>query len=186
MSQQERESAIQQKAAQQQQQRGLKQNQQEVASRQFDTSFFEQIRDADLETDVFDWLESEFPALFSGAQIVGQRGRHWEQQQEWLNRVKAIRYETEQTPGALLERHPSVRATMAGADAPEDINDPISTSEKRVLRNAMEVATTRQTLSVGARGLKSVTTATSETRTVRHDDGDDDGMVTKATGGLFG
>lgn len=172
-------------ARQQQNQRGLAANQQQVADRKFDGSFFDRIRDPDISSDVHGWVEEEFPALFSGAQIVGQRGAHFEEQQEFLNRSKRLQYQTENNPGALLQRHRGVHATMEGADHPHEVREPMSSDERRVIRNAIEVATTRQTLSVGARGLKSVTTATSETRTVRHEDSeDDDGMVSKATGVL--
>jgi len=173
-------------ARQQQQQAGLQANQRKVEERTFNPSFFDRIQDPDVETDIFDWLEREFPALFAGSQIVGQRTEDFERQQEWLNRAKGMRYAVENSPGELLQRHPGVLATMEGADSKTAVTQPITTGEKRALSNAMEVATTRQSLSVGARGLKSVTTATSETRTVRHDEDDDGGMVASATGGLFG
>jgi hypothetical protein len=65
--------------------------------------------------------------------------------------------------------------------------DPITSDERRVVRGAMEVATSRQGLAVGARGLRSVTTATSETRTVRHEnDDEDDGLVAGASKRVFG
>jgi hypothetical protein len=83
-----------------------------------------------------------------------------------------------------------VHATMEGAQAqtrepPDDAARAIQSDEKRVVRNAMELATTRQGLAVGARGLRSVTTATSETRTVRKEADDDDGILASATG-VFG
>jgi hypothetical protein len=165
-------------------QQGIQTNRREVAERKFNPSFLRRIQDADLDSDLHDWLEAEFPALFSGAHIVGQRSGQYEAQQEFLNRAKAERYIAETSPGALLQRHPGVHASMAGT-TPEQAIQPITSDEKRVVRDAMEVATARQGLAVGARGLRSVTTATSETRTVRHEDGeDDDGVLSRASGVL--
>lgn len=177
---------IDEQTKQQSAQRGLETNQRQVAERKFNPSFLRRIQDADLDSRVHDWLQDEFPALFSGAQIIGQRSSHYEEQQEYLNRAKGERFVAESTPGALLQRHPDIHATMEGAEDRDAVVDPISTDEKRVVRAAMEVATGRQGLAVGARGLRSVTTATSETRTVRHEDGDEaDGVLDKATG-VFG
>ena len=163
---------------------GLQTNQRQVAERKFNPSFLRRIQNPDIDSDVHDWVLDEFPALFSGAQIIGQRSGHYEEQQEFLNRAKAEKFVAESTPGALLQRHPHVHAAMEGTE-PDKVRDAISTDEKRVVRTSMEVATSRQGLAVGARGLRSVTTATSETRTVRHEDGEDaDGVLSKATGVL--
>jgi len=174
--------------SQQSAQQGLQTNQRQVAERKFNPSFLRRIQDADLESDVHNWLEDEFPSLFSGAQIVGQRSGEYEQQQEFLNRSKAEKYIAESSPGALLQRHPEVAATMAG-ETPDDHEEAhahaLHTDERAKVRNAMEVATTRQSLAVDARGLRSVTTATSETRTVRQEtDGDSGGLLSSATGVL--
>jgi hypothetical protein len=177
---------IDEQTRQQSAQQGLQTNQRQVAERKFNPSFLRRIQDADLDSDVHNWLEDEFPALFSGAQIVGQRSGHYEQQQEFLNRAKAEKYIAESTPGALLQRHPGVHATMEGVSR-DQVLDAISSDERRVVRGAMEVATGRQGLAVGARGLRSVTTATSETRTVRHEnDDEDDGLVAGASKKVFG
>lgn len=168
---------------------GLTANQRHVDERKFNPSFLERIQDPDVDSEIHDWLVAEFPALFSGAHIVGQRQDHYEEQQEFLNRAKAERFITENDPGSLLQRHPSVAMSMDG-ETPESHHDAhahaLTTDERAVVRNGMEVATTRQSLAVGARGLRSVTTATSETRTVRQEtDDDDSGLIGSATG-VFG
>lgn len=168
---------------------GLTANQRHVDERKFNPSFLERIQEADVDSEIHDWLQVEFPALFSGAHIVGQRADHYEQQQEFLNRAKAERFVTENNPGSLLQRHPDVAASMTG-ETPDDRAEchahALSTDERRVTRNAMEVATTRQSLAVGARGLRSVTTATSETRTVRQETDDEDGSLLASATGVFG
>lgn len=164
-----------QKSAQQ----GLAANQKQVSERKFNPSFLRRLQEADIDSQTHDFLTEEFPALFSGAQLIGQRGEEYEQQQEFLNRSKAERVIAEQSAGALLKRHDGVAAMM------ED-DSTISSDQKRVTRTAMEVATARQGLSVGARGLRSVTTATSETRTVRHEDDDSGSVIGTASNKVFG
>jgi hypothetical protein len=181
----EAKAQIDEQTRQQTAKQGLKANQRHVNERKFNPSFLERIQDPDLDSEIHSWVRSEFPALFSGAQVVGQRDPTFEQQQEFLNRSKAEKFIAERSPGALLQRHPGVHATMESADSPSDVSDTMQSDHKRVTRNAMELATTRQGLAVGARGLRSVTTATSETRTVRKEADDDDGILANATG-VFG
>jgi len=182
----EAKAQIDEQTRQQTAQKGVSQNARHVDERKFNPSFLQRIQEADVDSEVHDWLQDEFPSLFSGAHIIGQRQEHYEEQQEFLNRAKAERFISEQTTGSLLRRHPGVMATMEGEDAREAAVSEMTTDQKRVVRAAMEVATTRQSLSVGARGLRSVTTATSETRTVRQEtDDESDGLLASATG-VFG
>lgn len=173
-------------ARQQARMEGISQNARHVDERKFNPSFLERIQEPDVDSELHDWLRDEFPSLFSGAQILGQRGQHFEQQQEFLNRAKAERFIAEKNAGSLLQRHPDVAATMDGKPMGDAAAVELTTDQKRVVRSGMEVATTRQSLAVGARGLRSVTTATSETRTVRQEtDDDSDGLLGRATG-VFG
>jgi hypothetical protein len=170
-------------ARQQARMEGISQNARHVDERKFNPSFLERIQAPDVDSELHDWLRDEFPSLFSGAQILGQRAEHYSEQQEFLNRSKAERFISEKQPGELLQRHPDVLATMEDEPMGEQAATELTTAEKRAVRSAMEVATARQSLSVGARGLRSVTTATSETRTVRQETDDDgDGLVGRATG----
>jgi hypothetical protein len=176
---------IDEQTRQQTAKQGLQANQRHVDERKFNPSFLGRIQDADLESGAHPWVTTEFPALFSGAQIVGQRDESFERQQEFLNRSKAEKFIVERSAGDLLQRHPDVHASMEGDIKPDDVKDPMSSDQRRVIRNAMELATTRQGLACGARGLRSVTTATSETRTVRKETDDDSGILSSATG-VFG
>jgi len=178
----DRQEAIREQADEQTRQKstqqGLSQNQRQVSERKFNPSFLRRLQEADIDSAKHTEISNEFPALFSGAQIVGQRGEEYEQQQEFLNRAKAERVIAEQNTGALLKRHTRVGEMMA--------DDSFSSDQKRVTRTAMEVATSRQGLAVGARGLRSVTTATSETRTVRHEEDDGGGFIGRASDRVFG
>lgn len=182
----EAKAQIDEQTRQQTARQGVKSNQRHVDDRMFNTSFLERIQDPDVDGEIHDWLRDEFPSLFSGAHIIGQRAEHYEEQQEFLNRAKAERFVAERDTGSLLRRHPGVLATMEGDDARDGEAFEMTTSQQRVVRAAMEVATTRQSLAVGARGLRSVTTATSETRTVRQETEDDNGGLLDSATGVFG
>jgi hypothetical protein len=151
--------------------KGAATNQKQISERTFNPSFLKRLQDPDVDSEQYDWVSEEFPALLSGAQIIGQRDEHFEAQQEFLNRAKAERVIAEQDTGSLLKRHEGVLATMEGTTREDVSARGLSSHEQRVIRSAMEVATSRQGLAVGASGLESVTTATSETRTVRHEEG---------------
>jgi hypothetical protein len=182
------EQVADERTRQQAAQQGLTANQRHVDEQKFSASFLDRIQDPDVDSEIHDWLSAEFPALFSGAHIVGQREAYYEEQQDYLNRAKAQKFVAGNNPGRLLQRHPSVKMTMDG-ETPDSHNEShahaLNSDEKSKVRNAMEVATTRQSLAVNARGLRSVTTATSETRTVRQEeDGDGGGLLSSATGVL--
>lgn len=184
----EAKERIDEQTRQQTARNAVQRNQRHVDERKFNPSFLQRLQDPDVDSDIHDWLRDEFPSLFSGAHIIGQRSDNYEKQQEYLNRAKAEKFVAEQNTGSLLRRHPDVLATMNGDDAAESeqYTFEMSTDEKRVVRSSMEVATTRQSLAVGARGLRSVTTATSETRTVRKEADDEGGGLLDSATGVFG
>lgn len=138
--------------------------------------FLEELQEADLDSDVYDWIEAEFGPLTSGAHIIGNRGEHFEEQQLWLNRNKVERMIAERSPGRLLRENPELHALAQGVrhwevgEGPQsdpEYRAPISSRKKRVVRDSEEVVTTRQTLSIDGRGLDAVANATVENRSVQ-------------------
>jgi len=141
--------------------------------------FLAELQEADIDSDVFDWIEAESGPLTSGAHIIGNRGDHFEEQQLWLNRNKVERMITERSPGRLLRENPEMNALAQGVrhwrvgEGPESdkrYRAPISSRKKRVLRDAEEVITTRQSLSIEGRGLDAVANATVENRSVQSEE----------------
>lgn len=141
--------------------------------------FLGQIQDPDVDTDLFDWVEDEFGPVFSGAHILGDRGEYFEQQQEMLNRNKVERMVAERNPGRLLRENPRMLALAQGIRGTEQhpdptknpaFREPLTTKKQRVIRDAAEIATTRQTLGIEGRGLDAVANATVENRTVTNED----------------
>lgn len=151
--------------------------------------FLAQLQDADVDSDLYDWVEDEFGPVFSGAHILGDRGEYYEEQQEFLNRNKVERMVAERKPGRLLRENPKLLALAQGfqgtrekpdpTDHPE-FRTPISSRKRRVVRDAGEIATTRQTLAIGGRGVDAVATATVENRTVTNEQRDHNRAAEKA------
>jgi len=153
--------------------------------------FLGQLQDPDADSDVFDWVEDELGPELSGAHILGQRGDHYEEQQELLNRNVVNRLSAERNPGRLLKNNPMMLAQAQGAEATEQYPDPtehpkyrepLTSRKKRVTKSAAEIITNRQTLSIGGRGVDAVSTATVENRTVT----DEREEKTKATDRIKG
>lgn len=149
--------------------------------------FLKQLQDPDVDTDLFDWVQDEFGPVFSGAHILGNRSEHYEHQQELLNRNKVERMVAERSPGRLLRDNPKMNALAQGIQGtPQYPNPtqnpayrgPLTSRKERVIRDAGEVMTNRETLSIDARGLDAVATATVENRTVSNEE--------KKTGGIRG
>lgn len=137
----------------------------------FNPHFFDELRDPDVDSELYDWLEDELGPVLSGAHIVGNRDEHYEHQQQWLNQNRAERQIAERTPGRLLRNNPYLLAVAQDVSSPSDpaFREPMTQPKRRVTRDAYDVATTLQSLSVGGYGLDSVTTATAESRVVKND-----------------
>lgn len=149
--------------------------------------FLKQLQDPDVDTDLFDWVQDEFGPVFSGAHILGNRSEHYEHQQELLNRNKVERMVAERSPGRLLRDNPKMNALSQGIRGTPQYPDPtqnpayrapLTSRKERVIRDAGEVMTNRETLSIDARGLDAVATATVENRTVSNEE--------QKTGGIRG
>lgn len=140
--------------------------------------FLGQLQDPDADTELWDWVEDELGPLLSGAHILGQRGDHYEEQQELLNRNVVQRLVAERTPGRLLKENPRMLAQAqgfsGGRENPDptqhkEFREPLTSRKKRVLRDTAEIITNRQSLSIGGRGVDAVSTATVENRTVTNE-----------------
>ena len=153
--------------------------------------FLKQLQEADVDTDLWDWVEDEFGPTLSGSHILGHRSEHFEEQQDLLNRNKVERMVAERSPGRLLRENPRLLALWQGIRGTKKNPDPTTNPEyrgpltprkKRVVRDAGEVVTTRQTLSIGGRGVDAASAATVENRTVTNEEQESSGIASKAKG----
>lgn len=170
---------------------GVQAQTEQVSERKFNPDFLGKLQEAGIDTELYNWLENELGPILSGSHILGARSEDYERQQQYLNWNKAERLVAERSPGRLLKRHPGLLASTQGIDIGPpsdplrrdkhpDFNKPITTQrERRVLRDSMEVATTKQTLAIEGKGIDSVTTATSENRTVDSEDQESTGMMAR-------
>lgn len=150
---------------------GMQQQQSEVAQRKFNPGFYQEIADPDTDTDVWDWLQAELGPVLAKPHILGDRDRAYVEESALLDMNKAERVISEGDPGRLLKKNPELHAFWQGCTSTSDpnYNEPFRHhDERRVVRDAMELATNRKSLSVGGRGLDALTKATTETN-VRKD-----------------
>jgi len=152
--------------------------------------FLKQLQDPDVDSELWDWVEAEIGPPLSGAHILGVRDESYEEQQELLNRNKVRRLEAERTPGRLLRENPRMLAQAQGITGTKQypdptthpqFRDPLTSRKKRVIRDAAEIMTQRQSLSIGGRGIDAVSTATVENRTVTNEEQEASGIRGKAS-----
>lgn len=156
--------------------------------------FLGKLQEADVDTDLFDWVEDEAGPLFSGSHILGNRGEHYEIVAEMLDRNKAERMVAERDPGRLLRENPRMLALAQGIQGSEEFPDPrdhpafrtpLTDRKKRVLRDAQEVATNRKTMSIEHQGLDAVSNVTVENKTVSNEETEEAGGVVGKIKGVY-
>lgn len=166
----EREQAAQQAALRQATEQAVHANPQ----------FLRQLQDSDLDSSKFPELSDNLGPAASGANILGQRDETYEQEAKWGNMASARRVIKEGDPGRIAEEktlsipkedggrktiHPLIELYHRtnhrdNQGAPE----PRTHAERRAIRDAYDAITNQQSLSIGARGLRSLTEATAVTR----------------------
>lgn len=134
-------------------------------------NFLNELRDPDVDSDVFGWMEDEFPTWFSGAHIVGNRQKDYETYAELLMANKRERAFAEANPGRLIRNKPYLLAIEQDVDSPDSphFREPMRSPERRVVYGASDVATNLMSLSVEGRGIDATSTATTESRVVKND-----------------
>jgi hypothetical protein len=156
--------------------------------------FLGKLQEADVDTDLFDWVEDEAGPLFSGSHILGNRGEHYEIVAEMLDRNKAERMVAERDPGRLLRENPRMLALAQGIQGSREFPDPtdhpafrtpLTDRKKRVLRDAQEVATNRKTMSIEHQGLDAVSNVTVENKTVSNEETEEAGGVVGKIKGVY-
>jgi len=131
--------------------------------------FLNELRDADIDSDLYEWVEEEFPTFFSGAHAVGNRGETWDREADLKNFNKRERLMAERSPGRLLQDRPRLLAIAQGCDSPQDpeFREPLTPRKERAIAGAAEVSSDLMSLAKGRAGLDATTTATTENRVKR-------------------
>ena len=187
--------------------RGQEANLAEAQRRTFSASFFERLTAPDIEPEGAlaelspgAGVEPKLPSLLSSTNVVGRRHADFNKELELLNRGRAKQVVSEHDSGSLLRRQPGIHAVLRGEEprierpptsgrvsrAADAVPADLSPEQRRALRSAIrDIATQLGSMSVSATGLRQFTSATSERHTVTHDD-DDSGLISRASGGIFG
>lgn len=126
--------------------------------------FFQQLRDADIDSQDFDWLESEIGPELSGSHLIGNRDEDYEQEVRWLTPNSAERTLAEGTPGRLCRGSTLKIAQGVHGRDDKDMKRRYTSDERRAVRGGFEAAANYKSLAVRAQGLKSVTQATAVSR----------------------
>lgn len=157
--------------------------------------FLNELRKADLGDEQIDWLSDKYPAWFSGAHAVTNRGDDWDLSSDLIMQNKRERALAEQRPGRLLRDRPFLLATMQGKESPQldaydqpgipgdrrywleqigpdttTVDKPATSQDQRRIFNAAEVAADLMTLSRNGAGLESVSTVKTETNVRRSEE----------------
>jgi hypothetical protein len=154
--------------------------------------FLEKLGDADVDnSDVHDWITDELGPALSEALIKGNMDEDFPRRAELLNQNAADRFIAERTPGRCLRQHEKLNALAQGitgtrqypdpTDHP-DYRAPLTPAKKRVVRAAFENRALLQSLSAEGEGVKAVSTATTENRTVGQETADQKSIRERAAG----
>jgi len=155
--------------------------------------FLDALRDADIDSELVDWLEDEYPDWFSGAHAITNRGELYDQIADLQMFNKRERRLAERDPGRLLKDRPFLLAAAQGAESPtadaytqSDIPGnrafwedrlaakkiarmPISSDEQSAMFGGAEVAASLKALAKDAAGLESVSTVKTESEVHREE-----------------
>lgn len=155
-----------------------------TAERLMNPNFLNELKKSGVNNELYDWIEEELGPELAGGHIVGQREEHYRHQQEWLAKNRENRMIAERTPGRLIRDKPHLLAVAQGVESPDDpeYRSPIHNrpNKKRVIRGAHDVAVNLRSMAVGGFGLDSVTTATTEHRTVDRENEEKSGIASRA------
>lgn len=132
--------------------------------------FFEQLRDADLDTDLHSSLEDVVGPESSGAHVVGNRAEEWEREIKWLDQNRGERLIVEGSPGRLC-KDPDRLALAQKVHGRDDrqVTRPRTMDERRAIRGAMRAVTSYKSLGIENTGLRSLTELTSVSRVEKNE-----------------
>jgi hypothetical protein len=156
-------------------------------------AFLSELVRADIDSEVWDGIEDEYPTWFSRAHAVTNRSEDWDIQADLLMMNKRERAVAEARPGRLLRDRPFLRAVMADKTPPleafeqagipgdhdhwrdktlrEDTpREPLTSQQQSRIYGAAEVSADLMALSAGGAGLESVSTVKTETSVRREEE----------------
>jgi hypothetical protein len=181
---------------------GIQAQAQKINERKQNPQFYDRFTKSSIEdSDRWEGLADDFAVWLADDHVLSNRREVYRQQREILNKVRAEQAVVGGTPGVRLREKPLLNALAQGVTVELDdavsldasgqqsveITDPQfsppMTSEHRTgMDDLASVATARQAMGVEQAGSEALTTATTESRTVREEETDESGLVGSVSG----
>lgn len=182
---------------------GLKTQARQVSERKNNPEFYEKFTRSSL-ADSKKWshLFDEYETWLADDHVLANRRQVYRLQRELLNRVRAQQATIGKSPAALLREKPLVDAiwqdvhprvsdpvplTSAGQQSLntahwDGYDRPMTSDDRAAVDDLANVATARQSMGVESAGTEALTTATTESRTVREDQTEESGIMGSVSG----
>lgn len=181
---------------------GIRAQQSVISDRKQNPQFYEKYTRSSLEdSEKWSHLTNEFGAWLADDHILSNQRPVYRRQREVLNQTRAEQAIVGADPGLRLREKPLLNAIAQGVhptiaspvsldaagQASIRITDPtftapMSAEERTVMDDVASLATARQAMGVNQAGSEALTTATSESRTVRNDETEKGGAISSISG----
>lgn len=181
---------------------GMRAQAQRVNDRKQNPQFYDKFTRSSIEdSEKWSHLQNEFATWLADDHVLSNRRQVFRQQREILNKTRAEQAITGATPGVRLREKPLLNAVAQGVnvelDEPvpldgagqqsvtitdPDFTPPMDSEERTVVDDIASIATARQAMGVEQAGSEALTTATTESRTVREEETDQSGVVGSISG----
>jgi len=181
---------------------GMRAQAQQVNKRKQNPQFYDKFTRSSIEdSEKWSHLQNEFATWLADDHVLSNRRQVYRQQREILNKTRAEQAIVGATPGVRLREKPLLNALAQGVNVELDetvsldsagqqsitITDPdyappMDSEERTVMDDMASVATARQAMGVEQAGSEALTTATTESRTVREEETDQSSVVGSISG----
>lgn len=182
---------------------GLEQQSRAISERKQNPRFYDRYTRTSLEdSERWGHLVDEFSALLADDHVLSNRRQVYRLQRELLDKVRAEQSIAGATPGVRQREKPLLHALAQGATVelgrpvPLDaagqqsvdmstvagFAPPMDANERTVVGDIARIATARHAMGVDKAGSEALTTATTESRTVREDETEQKGGISSISG----
>lgn len=184
---------------------GMQTQSKKVNQRKQNPQFYDKYAKSGLESsEKWHTLVEDFRPWLADDHVLANRRQVYRLQRELLNKVRAEQAVAGRTPGARLREKPLLHALSQGINVRLDSAVPLDAAgqqsilesikrdpefkpalnadRRSTLDDVANLATARQSMGVDQAGSEALTTATSENRTVREEETDQSGRLSKLSG----
>lgn len=134
------------------------------------SEFIETLFEDDVDSQFFNELSDQLGPELSRLHALANEGEEEMRRHRWLNENRAEQILHEHNPGRLCSG-PFLRLAQGVNQSPDRaVTDELTSYEERMIREALQVKTAKQSLAQDARGLRSFTEATAVSRVEHPDD----------------